>query len=158
MNDQTTLPAERRRASVAPLDRLRNEIDRLFDDFGFGWPVRSAFSFSAPAELTPAMELARTDDGYELSAELPGLDEKDIEIELDDGVLTISGEKREESEKKEEGYLLKERRYGSFRRQLTLPSDVDPETIEAKFQKGVLKLAMKKDRQAAARARKIKIG
>jgi HSP20 family protein len=104
------------------------------------------------------MELAETEGGYELSVELPGIEEKDIDIEFADGILTISGEKREESEKKQNGYLMGERRYGSFRRQLTLPVDADPDTIEAKFKHGVLKLAMKKDQAAASRTRKIKIG
>jgi HSP20 family protein len=142
----------------APLGRLRDEIDRLFEDFSFARPGRSIFSFAAPTALSPAMELAAKDGGYELSVELPGLEEKDIDVEFADGVLTVSGEKREESEKKDSGYLLSERRYGSFRRQLTLPSDVDPETIAATFEKGVLKLAMKKDRQAESRTKKIKIG
>jgi HSP20 family protein len=142
----------------APLNRLRDEIDQLFEDFSFARPSRSAFPFTAPAALSPAMELAAKDGGYELSVELPGLDEKDIDIEFADGILTVSGEKREESEKKDNGYLLSERRYGSFRRQLTLPSDVDPETIAATFEQGVLKLAMKKDKQAEVRAKKIKIG
>lgn len=70
----------------------------------------------------------------------------------------MSGEKREESEKKEDGYLMSERRYGSFSRQLTLPSDANAETIEAKFKHGVLKLTMKKDEKPANRATKIKIG
>lgn len=161
MNEQTTLPAEQRRneaAALAPLSRLREEVDRLFDDFGFGVPARSIFAFPARASVNPAMELAETDGGYELTVELPGLEEKDIDIEFADGMLSVSGEKREESEKKENGYLMSERRYGSFRRQLTLPAEVDPETIEAKFSKGVLKLEMKKDEKAASRTKKIKIG
>ena len=161
MNEQTALPAQQRRsdaATSAPLSRLRNEIDRLFDDFGFALPSRSIFAFPPHTALNPAMELAETDGGYELSVELPGLAEKDIDIEFADGVLTVSGEKREESEKKDNGYLMSERRYGSFRRQTTLPADIDPETIEASFKDGVLKLAMKKDQQAASPVKKIKIG
>jgi HSP20 family protein len=159
MNDQTTLPAEQRRSEpLAPLTRLRDEIDRLFEDFSFARPPRSIFAFGAPAALVPAMELAAKDGGYELTLELPGIEEKDIDIEFADGVLTVSGEKREESEKKDNGYLMSERRYGSFRRQLTLPSDADPDTIEAKFKRGVLKLEIKKDKKAADRAKKIKIG
>jgi HSP20 family protein len=161
MNEQTTLPTEQRRpegAALAPLSRLRDEIDRLFDDFGFTLPTRSIFAFPTRAAINPAIELAETDGGYELSVELPGLDEKDIDVEFADGMLTVAGEKREESEKKENGCLMSERRYGSFRRQLTLPADVDPETIAAKFKHGVLKLEMKKDQQAASRTKKIKIG
>ena len=104
------------------------------------------------------MELAAINGGYEVSVELPGIAEKDIDVELAEGILTVSGEKREESEKKENGYLMSERRYGSFRRQLTLPADVDPESIKADFKDGVLKVAMKKDEKASDRARKIKIG
>jgi HSP20 family protein len=161
MNEQSTLPAEQRRtenAALAPFSRLRDEIDRFFDDFQFGLPARSIFAFPPRAAVIPAMELAETEGGYELSVELPGIEEKDIDIEFADGILTISGEKREESEKKQNGYLMGERRYGSFRRQLTLPVDADPDTIEAKFTHGVLKLAMKKDQAAASRTRKIKIG
>jgi len=161
MNEQTTLPAKPRQNAgpvLAPLSRLRDEIDRLFEDFSFTRPPRSLFAFESGPALNPAMELATTDAGYELNVELPGLEEKDIEIEFADGVLTVSGEKREGSDKKEDGYLVSERRYGSFRRQLALPADVDPEAIDATFRNGVLKLAMKKDEQAATRTKKIKIG
>lgn len=157
---ETTVPTEYRPqiATPAPLLRLREEIDRLFEDFSLARPSRSIFSFGASAALSPAMELAPTSDGYELSVELPGLDEKDVEVEFADGVLSVSGDKREESEKKENGYLLSERRYGSFRREVTLPADVDPDTIAGKFEQGVLKLAMKKDKNAENRTKKIKIG
>jgi HSP20 family protein len=161
MNEQTTLPARQDRsdtATPAPLSRLRDEIDRLFDDFGFARPTRSIFAFAPRTALNPAMELAETEGGYELSVELPGLEEKDIDIEFADGALTVSGEKREESEKKDNGYLMSERRYGSFRRQTTLPADIDPETIKASFKGGVLKLAIKKDQEAASQVKKIKIG
>lgn len=160
MTDQTTLPTKQRRtpsAALAPFARLRDEIDRLFDDFPLAPAARSVFPFTSTA-VVPAMELAETDQGYELSVELPGLEEKDIDIELADGTLTISGEKREESEKKDNGYLVSERSYGAFRRQLTLPADADADSIAASFEKGVLKLAVKKDREAAGRAKKIPIG
>lgn len=161
MNDQTTLRAQPRRtegAAPAPLHRLRDEIDRLLDDFGFTVPTRDIFSFRPRTAVIPAMELVEVDGGYELSVELPGLEEKDIHVEFADGVLSLSGEKREESERKEAGCLMNERRYGSFSRQMTLLSDVNPDTTEAKFKQGVLKLTMKKDEQAANRAKKIKIG
>jgi len=86
------------------------------------------------------------------------MEEKDIDIECADGVLTISGEKRQESEETSEGHLVTERSYGSFKRQLTLPTDVNPDAIEAKYAKGVLKLALKKDKKAASRVKKIAIG
>lgn len=159
MNDQNTLPGKAKAtAPLAPFSRLRGEIDRLFDDFGFAPPSRSIFPFAPEAPLMPAIELTAADGGYELCVELPGLEDKDIDVEVADGVLTVSGEKREQSEKKDKGYLLSERRYGSFQRQVTLPADVDANSIKAEFHKGVLKIEMKKDEQAATRARKIKIG
>ena len=160
MNDQAALPAKQQpdASMPAPLNRLRDEIDRLFYDFSFMRPARGIFPFGSPTALNPATELAAVNGGYELSVELPGLDEKDIDVEFADGMLTVSGDKREESEKKDKGYLMSERRYGSFRRQLALPADVDPDTIKADFDHGVLKVTMKKDEKAADRARKIKIG
>jgi HSP20 family protein len=163
MTDQSTLPAKSRSETPAPalpvvFTRLRDEIDRLFDDFNFSRPARSIFAFPTSIDIHPAMELTENKDHYSLSVELPGMDEKDIDIECADGVLTISGEKRQESEEKNEGYLLTERSYGAFKRQQTLPADVDPDAIEAKYAKGVLKLTLKKDQKAQSRVKKIAIG
>jgi HSP20 family protein len=97
------------------------------------------------------------DKEYRLTAELPGLTEKDIEISVADGVLSISGEKKEESERKQNGFLLNERHYGSFCREVALPSDVDPDAIKAQFKDGVLTVSIGKDQKAAKRARKIAI-
>ena len=160
MTKQTTVPAETRPEAGLPtvFGRLRNEIDRLFDDFSLAAPPRSIFAFPAATRFSPAMELTDKKDHYELSLELPGMEEKDIDVECAEGMLTISGEKREEAEEKTDGYLVSERSYGSFRRQLTLPADVDPERIDAKFSQGVLKLNLKKDEKARSQSRKIKIG
>ncbi|MCI4592475.1 Hsp20/alpha crystallin family protein [Sphingobium sp. BYY-5] len=129
-------------AEDGPMGWLRGEIDRLFDDLG--GPV-------------PALELTDGGKAYRLTAELPGLADKDVQIEVADGVLTISGEKREESEHKDDGFLLSERRYGSFKRQIALPADVDADAIKAKFKHGVLSLTLGKDEKAAERSRKIAI-
>lgn len=164
MNEQTTIPVARPKRAIevrteGPIGWLRDEIDRLFDDFSFTRPGRSLFSFpSLPGETKPAVELVEKDGGYRLTVEVPGIAEKDLDVELAEGVLTVSGEKREESETKESGYLISERNYGAFRRQLTLPADVDPDSLEAKVRDGVLRLDMKKDKNAASRTRKIAIG
>lgn len=164
MNEQTTVPAPRPKRAVevrseGPLGWLRDEIDRLFEDFPLARAGRSAFAFpSFSVEAMPAVELVEKDGGYRMTVELPGIDEKDIDIELAEGVLTISGEKRGESEVKESGYLISERSYGSFRRQVTLPADVDPDSLDAKVRGGVLRLDMKKDKAAASKTRKIPIG
>jgi len=158
MNDVTT-PTPKTVAKapteLSPMSWIRNEIDRLFDDFGR--PARSMF-FTQPATApVAALELTEGKDEYRLSAELPGLGQDDVEIAVADGVLTISGEKKEEQERKENGYLLSERRYGTFRREVALPADVDPKAIKAKFKDGVLSVTMAKDKNVPARTRKIAI-
>lgn len=162
MNDLTPAPVKIRPAAVeAPLGWLRTEIDRLFDDYGR--PARNLFNFGASALAPiPALDLHENDKEYRLTLELPGIEEDEVEIGVADGVLTISGEKREESERKEgerkgQGYLISERRYGAFRRQVALPADVDSAAIKADFQKGVLTVALPKDASAPARTRKIPI-
>jgi HSP20 family protein len=160
MTEQTALPAKTRSEPAVPavFTRLRDEIDRLFEDFSFTRSSRSIFAFPAIAELSPAMELVENKDHYSLSVELPGMEEKDIDIKCADGVLTISGEKRQESEEKTDDFLVTERSYGSFKRQLTLPADVNPDKINAKYAKGVLKLTLKKDEKAQSRVKRIAIG
>lgn len=138
--------------------RLRGEIDHLFDDLAMPGPMRRVFQQTNGAEFSPLVELTDKKDHYELATELPGLEDKDINVEFGDGILSISGEKRAESQKKSGDCLISERSYGAFERRLTLPSDVDPEKIEAKYRHGVLKLVIGKDKQAASRVRKIPVG
>jgi HSP20 family protein len=140
-----------------PMSWLRSEIDRLFEDFGR--PARSVFNFGPRSLLAPApaLELVDDDKSYRLTAELPGLQEQDVEISVAEGVLSISGEKKEEAERKDKGLLISERRYGSFQRQIQLPADVDPEKIKAQFKDGVLTVTLAKDEKAATRKRKIAI-
>ena len=162
MNEMTKTPARTPTATslrqTTPMGWLRGEIDRLFDDFGGS---RSLFDFG-PSALsltpTPALELTEGDNEYRLTAELPGLTEKDVTIDVTDGVLTIAGEKKEEEERKSDGYILNERRYGSFKRQIGIPADVDADGIKAKFDKGVLNVTLAKNAAAAPRTRKIEIG
>jgi len=164
MNEQTTIPATRPKHAIevrpeGPIGWLRDEIDRLFDDFPFTRSGRSLFAFpSLSGDTEPAVELVEKDNGYRLTVEVPGMSEKDLDVEFAEGVLTVSGEKHKESETKESGYLISERSYGSFRRQVTLPADIDPDTLQGKVRDGVLRLDMKKDKNAASRSRKIAIG
>ena len=139
-----------------PFAWLRQEIDRLFD--GFGRPMRAAFDAGlgtfAPA---PAMEMLENADSYRLTAEVPGLDGDDISVSLADGVLTISGDIKNEREEHDEGFMLRERRYGSFQRSITLPADADASDITAKVKRGVLTIMIGKDAEAASRTRVIKV-
>ncbi|MEE4338971.1 Hsp20/alpha crystallin family protein [Erythrobacter sp.] len=142
---------------AAVFGRLRDEIDDLFDDVAMPRQVRRALHMSGGIEFSPAIELKDKRDHYALAIELPGLDDKDIDVEFADGVLSISGEKHAESEERSEGCLISERSYGAFRRRLNLPKDVDPEQIDAKYERGVLNVTLGKDKKAAERVRKIKV-
>ncbi len=141
-------------AAGHPLASWRGQMDRLFDDFFRGWGASpfglAAFNPAAAPELAspgglmlaPRIDVTETRDGVEISAELPGLDEKDVKVTLHEGVLTIEGEKKQESERKEADVWHSERHYGSFRRRFTLPDSLDAEKVSAKFDKGVLKVTI----------------
>ena len=117
-----------------PFEALHREIDRLFDDFGGGFwrsPFRrSVFDLEQfwrrePSwETAPAMDIAETEKAYEITAELPGMSESDVEVVASNGGLTIKGEKKEEKEEKKKDYYLSERRYGSFERRMQIPEGV----------------------------------
>jgi len=155
--------------SSHPLQALRQQMDRLFDNFVSDWRLPS---LSRPIwDLEPLgtslwsrgavhlrFEVSETDDAIELSAELPGIDEKDVELTLIDGVLTIKGEKKAEKETKEKDYYLSERQYGSFVRSLRLPETIDENKIKARFDKGVLTVTLPKRAEAKAKKKKIAIG
>jgi HSP20 family protein len=153
MNLKSLIPIGRdRSAAASPFVSLQREIDRLFDDFTRGFP---AFAGSAASALMPSMDVSETDNEIEITAELPGLEEKDVQINLSDNLLTIRGEKRAEKEQKDKNYRLVERSYGSFERTLELPDGVNPDTIKANIAKGVLKVTIPKP--APAQAKKIEV-
>jgi HSP20 family protein len=141
---------------------LRRQMDRLFDSFAGGWHLPSiAAPFAAPhlggGTVSLRFDVSESDDALEISAELPGMDEKDIEVSLENGLLTVKGEKKAESERTEKDYYVTERRYGSFRRSFHLPDTVDEDKVQAKFDKGVLRVILPKVAEAKHKARKISI-
>ncbi len=150
-----------------PFDLLRREVDRLFDSFDGGfwrYPFgRSAFGIEpfwrreATWSTAPAVDVAESDRAYEITAELPGLDEKNIEVKLVDGTLTIKGEKQEEKEEKKKDYYLSERRFGSFERSFGVPESVDDTKIEASFKKGVLTVTLPKKPEARKPETKVEV-
>jgi HSP20 family protein len=124
------------RGVFAPIQR---EFDRLFDQLGSTW------SMAADVDVTTRMDVRETDTGLEVTLEAPGVDHKDIKIEVEDNVLTVSGEKKSETEKREDDYRVSERSYGSFRRSLVLPNNIDAEKVAASMDKGVLKITAPKN-------------
>jgi len=149
-----------------PFESLRHEVDRLFDTFDTGFSRmpfgRALFDYSpfGRADLSfsaPAVDIAEKENEYEIAAELPGIDEKDIEIKLSNGGLVIKGEKKDEKEEKRKDYFLSERRYGAFERYFALPEGVDTGKISATFKKGVLTVNLPKTVEAKQQEKKIAI-
>lgn len=148
-----------------PLESLRREIDRLFTDFGRdSWPSRQSIfglepfgRYMAAWGASPAVDIVEKKDAYEITAELPGMDEKNVEVKLVNGSLTIKGERQDEKEEKKKDYYLQERQFGSFERRFTLPEGVDAAKIEASFNKGVLTVMLPKKAEAQASQKKIEI-
>ena len=150
-----------------PFESLRRKVERLFDDFGrgLGWsPFRSSLSrmkslWGRQLEWPSALvvDVAEREKDYEITAELPGMAESDIEVNLSDDVLMIKGEKKEEKEEKKKDYYLSERRYGSFQRSFRVPEGVDTGKIEAKFKHGVLTLTLPKTPEAQKKQKKIEV-
>lgn len=169
MKTEDKLPATsgQGRAVASPFDQLHSQIDRLFSDFsrGFGFPSsfwddgmrlpRSVWGNNG--DLMPSMEMHDADGKVTISAELPGVDEKDISISVADDMLTISGEKKSEFETKEGEVRRSERSYGKFSRSVSLPFTIDGDKVDARFDKGVLKLTIDKPKDAQPQTKKIAI-
>jgi HSP20 family protein len=166
---KTEQKAERASALQAwrPFESLRREVDRLFEDFDRGFwtspfrrPIFGIEPFWQREEAwgaAPSVDIVEKNNAYEVTAELPGMDEKNIEVKLVDGGLTIKGEKQEEKEEKKKNYYLHERQYGSFERCFTVPEGVDTNKIEATFKKGVLTVTLPKKPEAIKPEKKIEV-
>jgi HSP20 family protein len=141
------------------LASLQQEMNRLFTTF-FDAPATAggAGNGGALRRWVPAMDLVETDDHFVLKADLPGLTEDDVHIDVEDDVLTVSGERKAEHEDKREGYVRVERSYGAFRRSLTLPEGVEPEAVSASFERGVLEVRIPKPEERKPRRVAIQVG
>jgi HSP20 family protein len=142
---------------IAELNTLQNEMNRLFNTF-FDQPAAAGRGGVPGRRWIPAMDLIETADHYVLRADLPGLGEDDVNVELQDNVLTISGERKAEHETRQEGYYRLERAFGGFSRSLTLPEGIDPDAVQAQFDRGVLELRIAKPEQKKPRQVQIKLG
>jgi HSP20 family protein len=132
---------------------MRRNMDRLWDSF-FERGVRGA---DEDGEWLPYLDVAETKDEIVVKAEVPGMDAKDIDISLSDGLITIKGEKKQEREEKEEDYHLVERSYGTFTRSIRLPKEVQSDKISASYKNGVLKVTLPKSEEAKKKEIKIKV-
>jgi len=130
------------------LTSLQSEMNRLFNT-AFDTP--SGASGPVLRRWSPAMDLVESGDHFVLRADLPGMSEEDIQIELEDGTLTVSGERRDEHEERQEGFHRVERSFGAFSRSLTLPKGVDADAVSAKFDRGVLEIRIPKPEERKPR-------
>jgi HSP20 family protein len=166
-NEQSAAGAPATLRAWEPFEALRRQIDSLFADFHQGmWRMpfsRASFDVEPfwRMETTrgnvPAVDVAEKGNAYEITAELPGIDEKNVEVKLAHGMLTIKGEKKEDKEEKQKDYYVSERRYGSFQRSFQIPEGVDADRIEATFQKGVLTVIMPKKAKVQKSEKKVEI-
>jgi HSP20 family protein len=174
---QTTVEVKKSEKTAAPVpmaapgvdiwQSFRNDMQRFFDQFwnrGFLPSLPRAFDvepmwrqWPSVGITSPAVDVSEDDKAYRITAELPGMSEKDIDVSLSGDTLTIKGEKRSEKEEKAKNYYLSERTYGSFQRSFSLPDGIDRSKIEASFAAGVLTLSLPKTAEAVQQQKKIEV-
>ncbi len=147
------------RAPVDPWRALRSEMDRLFERFAtpFGFSMAAPAAWNEDIVPDPAAEVVEDKDAFRVALELPGMAEKDVEIAIEGDMLTVRGEKKRESERKEGDEVYSERSWGMFQRSFLLPETVDREKVEASFAKGVLTVVLPKSQKAREAVRKIEV-
>jgi len=162
---KSLLPSLRRRAETPakreeehPFYSLQREMNRLFDDFFRGFDLEPfGTREDRYAGFSPSIDLREDEKAFTLKAEIPGIDEKDVEVLVSDDAITIKGEKKEEQEDKGKDYYRVERTYGSFHRVIPLPKGVNLDKVEATFKNGVLSISLPKTEEARTKGKKIPI-
>lgn len=154
-----SVPATREHAQADPFYRLQHEMNRLFDEAFSGFGLSSGFSergfFN---DVSPRIDVRETDKTVEIEADLPGVADDDLNVEIVNNTLTIRGEKRNEKRDERDGeYRYVERSFGSFSRAIPLPYEIDPDTVQAAFKNGVLTISLPKPAEAQRASRKIAI-
>lgn len=149
-------------AGMNPIMRLHREMDRLFDDVfrGLGISLFRSEMFSPLNDaglLKPQVDIGASDKEYTITVEVPGVDEKDVNVEIADNAMRISGEKKQEKEENDKNYYRIERSYGVFQRVLSLPEDADQDGIKAAFKNGVLTIKMPRKSLPKSHVKKIAI-
>lgn len=167
MNAVSTVPSSgnqtmtRRMDYLDPFQAFRREMSRVFDDVfrGFGMPGLAALQPARmpPPMLMPQADVSETEQEIRITAEMPGIDEKNVEVTFTDDILTIRGEKQDERDEKQRDYHVMERSSGSFLRSLRLPFSVDPKQVHAAMKDGVLTITITKPKDVQDKTRKIEV-
>jgi len=151
--ENKNLPA---RQQQDPFMALQHEMNRLFSDFSTGFGMEP-WSEEMTHGWVPSVNVAETDKDVTITAELPGMEEQDIDVSLTNDVLTLKGEKKSESEDKGKNFYRSERHYGAFHREVQLPAEVESDKAEAKFKNGVLAITLPKSKTAQQQVKKIAV-
>jgi HSP20 family protein len=137
---------------MAYLPKLRSKSesirtrDSVFDDlFNELYSLPTSFLSKSGVDLSPRIDISETDAAYKIEAELPGINQKEIDVKIDNNILTIKGKKEDIKEEKEKNYHLRDRYYGAFQRSISLPNNIEPEKIKASFENGVLNISVPKN-------------
>jgi len=140
-----------------PIISMQKEMNRMFDNFSKSLFNNSSFSSETSSTITPKIDVVENEKEIKVTAELPGMEEKDIEVSFSRDTLMIKGEKKAEKEEKKEDYYFMERSYGTFQRAIPVSAGVDRDKVEASFKNGVLKVALPKTEEAQKEVRKVEI-
>ncbi|WP_114520889.1 Hsp20/alpha crystallin family protein [Altererythrobacter sp. ZODW24] len=142
---------------VEPFSKLRGEVEHMFDEFPSRWPALQSASRLTTSLPVPAVEMIETDDSYKVSVEVPGIDPKDVDLAVQQDMLIIKGEKREEFSESDRNHARSERSYGCFERHITMPVDANLEAVEASSKNGVITIEIPRDSESKAAVRNIPI-
>ena len=143
-----------------PVTSLQSDVNRLFDDFfnnGFEEHSLLPSAWSGDKLVTPAVDIVENDKNFKVEAELPGMDQDDVEVTINDSYLTVKGEKKESKEDKTDNYVCRERYYGSYQRTIALPDSANADKAKATFNKGVLQIEIPKKEEAIKPSKKLEI-
>jgi HSP20 family protein len=151
-----SVPARREDGEWSGFNSVQQEMNRVFEDFftGFQWPMPVGEGKNV---FDPRLDVTETEKELSITVELPGMDEKDIDLSLSNNALTIKGEKKEEKENRTHGHYRIERTYGSFQRTIPVPCEIESDKVEATFKKGVLSITLPKNQQEKCAGKKINI-
>jgi len=152
---KNNLPKDLAKKAEHPIDQFREEMNRLFDSFFRGFDIEPFDTRGGV--FSPKVDVVETETEIRVSAELPGMDEKEIDVSLAKDSLTIRGEKNLEKDETGKDYYRMERSYGAFSRTIPLPVQVDPEKVSAEFRKGVLSVVLPKAKEAVQKSKKISV-